>query len=183
MVDGNKSAFFEFKSGTSRKFWRIVKNGTKITTHYGRIGTLGQINKKDYGSNVDKVYDKLIKSKRKKGYIETPDYGDKDPKEPSKVKREFMKQCRKAEKSKILNPNQISQDCEGLITTHSDSELKWYTGWYKESLKNGYHDWDKYKEYFNKKRVSVRNKKKVIKKSSKSMKKSRVKKDRRTKRK
>ena len=62
----HKSAFFEFKSGPSRKFWRIVKNGTQITTHYGRIGTLGQMTKKDYGSKVDVEYDKLIKSKKKK---------------------------------------------------------------------------------------------------------------------
>jgi DNA ligase 1 len=62
----NNSAYFEYKSGNSRKFWRIVKNGSKITTHYGRIGSLGQMTTKDYGIKVDLEYDKLIQSKKKK---------------------------------------------------------------------------------------------------------------------
>ena len=81
----NNSAYFEYKSilGSSNKFWRIVKNGSKITTQYGRIGTLGQMTTKDYGSKVDSVYDKLIKSKKKKGYVEGLDLGDKKPKPPT----------------------------------------------------------------------------------------------------
>ena len=147
----NNSAYFEYKSGNSRKFWRIVKNGTKITTQYGRIGTLGQMTTKDYGIKVDSVYDKLIQSKKKKGYVEGIDLGDKNPKPPSSIKREYMKICKKAEKSKILNPNAISQDCEAMLD-QDESELKWFTEWHKDALKNKDYDWSKYEEHHKSKR-------------------------------
>ena len=63
----SNSAYFEFDRFLGKgKFWRIVKNGSKITTHYGKIGTLGQMNTKDYGSKVDQSFDSLIQSKTKK---------------------------------------------------------------------------------------------------------------------
>ena len=145
------SAYFIYKSGNSRKFWRIVKNGTKITTHYGKFGSLGQMTTKDYGIKVDLEYDKLIKSKKKKGYIEKHDFGDKNPKPPSSIKREYMKICNKAEKDIKLNPARRNFDCEGILD-HSDSEIKWMTGWYKDALKNKEFDWDKYNNHYKSKR-------------------------------
>ena len=142
----SNSAYFEYKSGNSRKFWRIVKNGTKITTHYGRFGTLGQMNTKDYGIKVDHVYDKLIQSKKKKGYVEKHDFGDKNPKPPSSIQREYMKICNKAEKDIKLNPARRNFDCEGILD-QDDSEIKYMTGWYKDALKNGEFDWDKLNEH------------------------------------
>jgi len=144
----NNSAYFEYKSilGSSNKFWRIVKNGTKITTHYGRIGTLGQMTTKDYGIKVDSEYDKLIQSKKKKGYVEKYDFGDKNPKPPTSIQREYMKICKKAEKSKILNPNAISQDCEAMLD-QGESELKWQIEWNKDALKKGEFDFDKLNEH------------------------------------
>jgi len=147
----SNSAYFEYKSGNSRKFWRIVKNGNKITTHYGKFGSLGQMTTKDYGSKVDIEYDKLIKSKKKKGYIEKYDFGDKNPKPPSSIKREYMKICNKAEKDIKLNPVRRNFDCEGILD-HSDSEIKWMTGWYKDALKNKEFDWDKYNNHYKSKR-------------------------------
>ena len=143
--------YLEFRSGSSRKFWRIVKNGTKLTTHYGKIGSLGNMTKKDYGSKVDREYDTLIKSKKKKGYVEKIDFGDPNPKKPTKIEREYMKICNKAEKSKVLNPNAISQDC-GAMLDQGESELKWHIQWNKDALKKGEYDWDKYKERNKKKR-------------------------------
>ena len=142
----NNSAYFEYKSGNSRKFWRIVKNGNKITTHYGKFGTLGQMTTKDYGSKADSEYDKLIQSKKKKGYVEKNDFGDKNPKPPSSIKREYMKICNKAEKDIKLNPARRNFDCEGILD-HSDSEIKWMTGWNKDALKNKEFDWDKLNEH------------------------------------
>ena len=147
----NNSAYFEYKSGNSRKFWRIVKNGNKITTHYGKFGSLGQMTTKDYGSKVDLEYDKLIKSKKKKGYIEKHDFGDKNPKPPSSIKKEYMKICNKAEKDIKLNPARRNFDCEGILD-HSDSEIKWMTGWYKDALKNKEFDFDKLNEHDKSKR-------------------------------
>jgi len=145
------SAYFEFRSGSSRKFWRIVKNGSKITTHYGKFGTLGQMTTKDYGSKVDQTFDSLLKSKKKKGYVEKTDYGDSNPKPPTKVEREYMKTCNKAEQNKVLNPNMISYDCEGMMD-QGDSELKWMTGWHKDALKNKDYDWSSYEEHSKSKR-------------------------------
>ena len=142
----SNSAYFEYKSGNSRKFWRIVKNGTKITTHYGKFGSLGQMTTKDYGIKVDSVYDKLIQSKKKKGYVEKYDFGDKNPKPPSSIKREYMKICNKAEKDIKLNPARRNYDCEGILD-QDDSEIKWMTGWYKDALKNKDFDFDKLNEH------------------------------------
>jgi len=143
--------YLEFRSGSSRKFWRIVKNGTKLTTHYGKIGSLGNMTKKDYGSKVDQEYDKLIKSKKKKGYVEKIDFGDPNPKKPTKIEREYMKICKKAEQNKKLNPNQVSYDCDAMLD-QGESELKWQIQWNKDALKKGDFDWDKYKEHNKKKR-------------------------------
>jgi len=158
-TDGN-SAYFEYKSilGSSNKFWRIVKNGSKITTHYGKIGTLGQMTTKDYGTKVDSEYDKLIKSKKKKGYVESMDFGDKKPKPPTKIQREYMKICNKAENDSKLNPGRRNFDCEAMLTTgpslapQVDSELKWFTEWHKDALKNKDYDWSKYDEHHKSKR-------------------------------
>jgi len=141
-----ESAYFEFKKGSSRKFWRIVKKGTQIITQYGRFGSLGQMTTKDYHSNVDQEYDKLIKSKKKKGYVEKTDYGDPNPKKPTKIEKEYLKICKKAEKSKVLNPNQVNSDCEAMLD-QGESELKWMTQWHKDALKKGEYDWDKYTEH------------------------------------
>lgn len=177
----NNSAYFEYKSilGSSNKFWRIVKNGTKITTHYGRIGTLGQMTTKDYGSKVDNEYDKLIQSKKKKGYVEGIDLGDKNPKPPTKIQRELLKVCKKAQDNPKLNPGSRNFDCEGQLDSYkgSDSEIKWQIEWNKDALKKGEFDWSKYNEHEKDKRKkkktqkgSGRKLKKIKKKSHKSKK-------------
>jgi predicted DNA-binding WGR domain protein len=149
------SAYFEYKETFgSKKFWRIVKNGSSITTHYGKFGTLGQMTTKDYGSKVDQAFDSLLKSKKDKGYVEKEYYGhvsESNPKPPTKVEREYMKTCNKAEQNKVLNPNMINYDCEGMMD-QGDSELKWMTGWYKDALKNKDYDWSKYNEHTKSKR-------------------------------
>ncbi len=163
----SNSLYFEFdRLFGEGKFWRITKNGTKITTYYGKIGTLGQMTTKDYGSKVDKKFDSLVKSKKKKGYVEKVYYGhvsESDPKPPTKVEREYLKACKKAEKSEVLNPNKISQDCEGMLD-QGESELKWFTEWHKDALKKGDYDWDKYNEHEKSKRIKKRSKKRSKKK-------------------
>lgn len=61
--------YYEFSENGSNKFWEISKSGSKIITRWGKIGSNGNILKKDYGDKVDIEYDKLIKSKLNKGYI------------------------------------------------------------------------------------------------------------------
>jgi predicted DNA-binding WGR domain protein len=61
---------YEFKEGTSNKFWEINLDGSSFTTTYGKIGTDGQTTEKSYGDDdkAQKEYDKLIAEKTKKGY-------------------------------------------------------------------------------------------------------------------
>ncbi|MEQ8167871.1 MAG: WGR domain-containing protein [Candidatus Eremiobacterota bacterium] len=67
-----KKRTFEFIEGTSSKFWSIWGEGTGHTVHFGRIGTEGQKQTKNFSSEEEakKSYEKLIKEKSKKGYIE-----------------------------------------------------------------------------------------------------------------
>ena len=62
---------YEFKEGTSNKFWDISLDGSSFTTTYGKIGTDGQSTIKEYDSDdkAKKEYDKLVAEKVKKGYI------------------------------------------------------------------------------------------------------------------
>src|SRR5436305_1473683 len=64
---------FEFKEGSSNKFWNIEHKGNTVTVTYGKIGTAGQTKPKDFPDETaaKKEYDKLIAEKTKKGYLET----------------------------------------------------------------------------------------------------------------
>jgi predicted DNA-binding WGR domain protein len=56
----------------SDKFWTITLEGVSHTVQYGRVGTTGQAQTKDFGSEAEarKSYEKLIAEKLKKGYVE-----------------------------------------------------------------------------------------------------------------
>jgi predicted DNA-binding WGR domain protein len=61
---------YEFKEGSSNKFWEITLDGSSFTTKYGRIGSDGQETIKDWDDD-DKAkteYDKIIAKKVKEGY-------------------------------------------------------------------------------------------------------------------
>ena len=61
---------YEFKEGTSNKFWEITLDGTAFSTKYGKIGTDGQETVKEWDDEdkAKKEYDKLVAEKVKKGY-------------------------------------------------------------------------------------------------------------------
>jgi predicted DNA-binding WGR domain protein len=61
---------YEFKEGTSNKFWEITLDGSSFTTKYGKVGTDGQETIKEWDSDdkAKKEHDKLIAEKVKKGY-------------------------------------------------------------------------------------------------------------------
>lgn len=63
---------FQFSEGSSNKFWAIELDDKKHTVHFGRIGTAGQTQAKEFGSDAEakKSYEKLIAEKVKKGYVE-----------------------------------------------------------------------------------------------------------------
>lgn len=59
-----------FVGGGSSKFWQIELDGSSHTVRYGRIGTDGQTQTKEFDTPEKALasYDKLVASKRKKGY-------------------------------------------------------------------------------------------------------------------
>jgi len=63
---------FEFVGGTSAKFWEIGRAGAAVTVRFGRLGTDGQTQTKDLGSDAEASdhVARLIKEKLGKGYIE-----------------------------------------------------------------------------------------------------------------
>lgn len=109
---GGKYVYLIFHEGSSDKFWSATKDGSEITTTWGRIGTAGSSTTKDYGSDVDKEYDKLIKSKKKKGYVEA-----KESKTGSKTKS-------KSESKKTLRKE---LDCKKFTRYHKGkgNRLQW----------------------------------------------------------
>ncbi len=68
---------FEFQEGTSSKFWEIALEGESFTVRYGRTGTDGVSQTKDFDSEekCEKEYNKLIQEKLKKGYSEVAGAG------------------------------------------------------------------------------------------------------------
>lgn len=63
---------FEFSDAKSSKFWEVSVAGGAVTVTYGRIGTVGQTQTKDYGSDdvAQATADKQVAEKLKKGYRE-----------------------------------------------------------------------------------------------------------------
>lgn len=70
----------EFEEGTSSKFWRARVEGKTLYVNYGKIGSAGQTQVKDFGdgSGAQKEYDKLVREKRKKGYVDSGGGGGGD---------------------------------------------------------------------------------------------------------
>ena len=63
---------FELRDGKSEKFWAIRLDGAAHTVEFGRIGTAGQTQTKEFDSEdaAKKSCEKLIAEKTKKGYVE-----------------------------------------------------------------------------------------------------------------
>lgn len=63
---------FEFNDGKSSKFWEIEVAGAQFTVRYGKIGTAGQSQVKEFpdAAAASKAADKLIAEKAGKGYQE-----------------------------------------------------------------------------------------------------------------
>lgn len=63
---------FEFKDGSSNKFWEISLAGETYSVRYGRIGADGQSSSKAFSSPALALaaHDKLVAEKVKSGYVE-----------------------------------------------------------------------------------------------------------------
>jgi len=60
----------EFAEGSSSKFWRARVEGKTLYVNYGKIGSNGQTQVKEFSdpAAAKAEYDKLVREKRKKGY-------------------------------------------------------------------------------------------------------------------
>ncbi|MCX4164348.1 MULTISPECIES: AAA domain-containing protein [Paraburkholderia] len=61
-----------FEQGGSSKFWRARLRGTELSVSYGRIGSNGQTNLKEFDTpeRARREMDKLVAEKLRKGYVE-----------------------------------------------------------------------------------------------------------------
>ncbi len=64
--------YFEFVEGSSSKFWEIAQSEKSVTVRFGRIGTKGQTQTKEFADTAaaTKHAEKLIEEKTAKGYHE-----------------------------------------------------------------------------------------------------------------
>ena len=62
----------EFEEGNSSKFWRARVEGKTLYVNYGKIGSNGQTQVKDFPTTAAATneYEKLVREKRKKGYAD-----------------------------------------------------------------------------------------------------------------
>lgn len=74
---------FEFKEGSSNKFWEVSVSANTLTVRFGGIGTEGQEKSKTFASAAlaEKEQDKLVAEKQGKGYKEVgpPSAGKRAP--------------------------------------------------------------------------------------------------------
>jgi predicted DNA-binding WGR domain protein len=70
----------EFEEGNSSKFWRARVEGKTLYVNYGKIGSNGQTQVKDFPSAdvATSEYEKLVREKRKKGYQDAGGGGGED---------------------------------------------------------------------------------------------------------
>ncbi len=66
-----RGGYFEYRLGTSSKFWEVSRKGASVTTRYGRIGTRGQQTATKFKAEelAKRALEKLVAEKIRKGYI------------------------------------------------------------------------------------------------------------------
>src|SRR5262245_31263738 len=64
---------FVFSDEKSNKFWNIDLQGTRFSVTFGKVGTKGQTQTKEFADadQARKAHDKLVAEKLAKGYVET----------------------------------------------------------------------------------------------------------------
>lgn len=94
----------EFDDGKARKFWKISLAGSTHTVNYGRIGSEGRSLTKEFDSTskARDSFDKLVKQKLDKGYVEVGRSAKSSKKKSSKAtnKKSSKKTVSKPKSSK-----------------------------------------------------------------------------------
>jgi cell wall assembly regulator SMI1/predicted DNA-binding WGR domain protein len=71
-AEATAKRYFESTGGTSSKFWEVFREGSEMTTRYGKIGTDGRSTTKSYATPEKAAAEtsKIIANKIKEGYVE-----------------------------------------------------------------------------------------------------------------
>ena len=61
-----------FQDGKSNKFWNVELDGSQYVVRFGRVGTTGQQQTKEFADDgkARQAFDKLVAEKLKKGYVD-----------------------------------------------------------------------------------------------------------------
>ena len=73
MATDQQTRYFEFQDDKSAKFWEVTTDSTLVTVRYGKIGTNGQSQTKEFAdaTAAAKHVAKLVAEKSGKGYVES----------------------------------------------------------------------------------------------------------------
>jgi predicted DNA-binding WGR domain protein len=102
---------FRFSEGTSNKFWRIHVDGTTHTIVFGRVGSAGQTQTKEYGTGDEaaRAAEKLVAEKLRKGYVETGDVPDSGTPRPAPKPRPARVEPAPAEPAAPAEPEEPAE--------------------------------------------------------------------------
>jgi len=104
---------FEFNDSKSSKFWEIEVTGTQFAVRYGKIGTAGQTQTKEFAdaAAAGKAADKLTAEKIAKGYQEV---GGASPMNPASITAatapKVVKVPKLSKSTKAKNPAELAKD-------------------------------------------------------------------------
>ncbi len=126
---------FHFSEGTSSKFWEIRLYGNSFTVCFGKIGTSGQTQTKEFDSDQKAIaaHQKLIDEKVKKGYVQVESDESTDctqaaaPASPSRkakpAKEESADVCNAATARSTIEPDvtaAVVDQSRSLLTNPSE---------------------------------------------------------------
>jgi predicted DNA-binding WGR domain protein len=82
--EGRTMRSFTYVDDKSNKFWNIDLQGIRLTVRFGKVGSTGQTQVKDFADEAAarKEHDKLVAEKLKKGYVEAT--GEPRPSVPAR---------------------------------------------------------------------------------------------------
>jgi uncharacterized protein (TIGR02996 family) len=99
---------FVFQDAKSHKFWNIDLQGKSFTVNFGKVGSKGQTQMKDFADDAktQKAHDKLVAEKLAKGYVETTPKQAPSAPTPRAPSSTAMQQA--LEKALIENPDDLA---------------------------------------------------------------------------
>jgi predicted DNA-binding WGR domain protein len=127
---------FECVEGSASKFWEVAVGGDALTVRYGRIGSNGQTQTKSFASaaKAQAEYDKLIREKTGKGYLEVGGAPPPSPVVPSLLGTGPAAEAKAAEQAPLYQSTSELQDTsepESTAEPQPPGEFRWTPAWRK----------------------------------------------------